>query len=305
MVERAWIIRIGSLLVVLGLAWALLAGCGAGGAAPRTPTLPPTSPPKPTPTATPAPTSTPTPKPTATPTPTPEIPPEDMEIIRAVQEAIARLAEQYSQEHPGNFRSERIKYRYFSGRPEKAVGKATVEVFFGILEGLGEKEAANKLREMLLSPDSKAQIIVVAYFGKPIAPKLIHGRPYGTDYQPIQVKVIAQANKYGTEFEVVEFYGDESARTYLDLLQKYPFSGPVALMGGHSVDDPNDFYAPFWVGAWVREGSAEEFLGLFAGEADPRFINRNYYKLKLRGFWVGTEANLVDKNSFQLEQLMP
>ncbi len=305
MTGRAWAMRIGSLLVVLGLAWALLTGCGAAGDAPRTPTLPPTAPPEPTPTATPAPTSTPTPKPTATPTPTPEIPTEDMEVIREVQEAIARLAEQYSQEHPGDFKSERITNKLFSGIPEKVVGQATVEVFLGILEGLGEKEAANKLREMLLSPDSNAQIIVVAYFGKPIAPKLIHGRPYGTDYQPIQVKVIAQANKYGTEFEVVEFYGDESARTFLDLSQQYPYIVPLDLLGGHSVDDPDDLYAPFWVGAWVREGSAKEFLGLFAGEADPRLINRDYYILKLRGFWAGTEANLVHDEAFQSEQLMP
>ncbi len=90
MVGRAWVMRIGSLLVVLGWAWALLAGCGAAGAAPRTPTLPPTSPTEPHPTATPAPPSTPPPEPTATPTreATPTVAPIER-LKQTIQERIA------------------------------------------------------------------------------------------------------------------------------------------------------------------------------------------------------------------------
>ncbi len=306
MTGRAWAMRIGSLLVVLGLAWALLAGCGAGGAAPRTSTLPPTSPPEPTPTATPAPTSTPTPKPPDTPTPTPEIPPEDMEVIREVQEAIARLAEQYSQEHPGDFKSERIKYEAFWGTPEQAVGQAVVDTFFDILEGLGEKEAANRLKEMLLSPDSNAQIVVVAYFGNPFTVEYQHGRPYGTRFnQPIRVKVVARANKYGTEFEVIEFYGDEAAQSYLDSLREDPMGSANMLLSGDFPGDPDNLNFPFAIGAWVREGTVRKPLGSFAGEAITKTINRNYYRIEFGKIKVDTEMNLLDDEAFQLGQLMP
>ncbi len=112
MVERAWGMRIGNLLVVLGLAWALLAGCGAGGAASRTPTLPPTAPPEPTPTATPAPTSTSTPKPPATPTreATPTVAPIER-LKQTIQERIAsgeeityaEVFDEYTREDELNF----------------------------------------------------------------------------------------------------------------------------------------------------------------------------------------------------------